>query len=469
MAKSFFFYDLETSGLDPRKDRIMQFAGQRTDINLKPIGEPINVMVELADDTLPSPYAVLVTGITPQQTKEEGYSEADFAKMLQDSVFTPDTIVVGYNSVRFDDEFIRHLFWRTFQDPYEWSWKDGRSRWDMLDVVRMTRALRPEGIEWPFDDKGGETNRLELLTKVNGLVHEKAHDALSDVEALIDVTRLIRTAQPKLFEYLLKLRDKREVQTLVNVDNKRPFVYSSGRYAKEHHKTTVAFPLTTARHGNVLVYDLRHDPTQFISLTEKDLAARLFADYETRKADGFVPIPVKELAYNKCPAVAPLGVLAENDGWDKLGLTQSVIARHQKVLLEAPDFAERVRSVFESRPEFAKQVDAEAQLYDGFVSDRDKMRIAAVAKATRNELADMHPQFDDERLEPLLLRYKARNFPTTLGADERELWEQWKDARLQAAMPAYLKALQDISQKGTSESKQFLVEELKLWAESIVT
>lgn len=469
MPKTFFFYDLETSGLDPRSDRIMQFAGQRTDMNLKPIGDPVNIMVELANDTLPSPYAVMVTGITPQQTRESGYSEADFARMLQEDIFTPDTIVVGYNSVRFDDEFIRHLFWRTFRDPYEWSWRDGRSRWDMLDVVRMTRALRPEGIQWPLDENGKEVNRLELLTKVNGLTHEKAHDALSDVEALIDVTRLIRDTQPKLFEYLLKMRDKREVQALVNLDDKRPFVYSSGRYSAEHHKTTVAFPLTAGRHGNVLVYDLRHNPSEFIQLSEKELAARLFADWETRKADDFVAIPVKELAYNKCPAIAPLGVLADNDGWKQLGLTQNIVEEHQKALLGAPDFAERIRSVFESRPEFAKKADAEAQLYDGFVSDKDKIRVASVAKASRDELVDLQPQFDDERLAPLLVRYKARNFPNSLSADERDQWEQWRNARLQTGMPKYLKTLQDIAQRETDSNKQFLLEELKLWAENIVT
>jgi len=271
MAKTFFFYDLETSGLSAREDRIMQFAGQRTDIDLKPIGDPINVLVSLNDDTIPSPEALLVTGITPQKTREEGYSEADFAKLVVEEWFTPDTIVVGFNSVRFDDEFIRHLLWRNFQDPYEWSWKDGRSRWDLLDVVRMTRALRPDGIEWPVDENGDATNRLELITKVNGISHDNAHDALSDVTALIDVSRLIRNKQPQLFNFLLEKRDKNEIKKIVNLDSKQPFVYTSGRYDKQYAKTTVAFPLTSAPHGNVLVYDLRYDPTAVVGMNEEQL------------------------------------------------------------------------------------------------------------------------------------------------------------------------------------------------------
>ncbi|MFZ3010187.1 MAG: exodeoxyribonuclease I, partial [Candidatus Microsaccharimonas sp.] len=314
MAQTFFFYDLETSGLSARDDRIMQFAGQRTNMNLEPIGEPVNVLVKLNDDTLPSPDALMVTGITPQQTTADGYTEAEFAKMVMDEVFTPDTIAVGFNSIRFDDEFMRHLFWRNFFDPYEWTWKEGRSRWDLLDVVRMTRALRPDGIEWPMVD-GKEVNRLELITKINGIDHFKAHDALSDVEALIAVTKLIKEKQPQLYEYLLKMRDKNAVKKLINLDDKQPFVYVSGRYSAEFHKATIAFPLTSGRNGNVVVYDLRHDPTLFIQLSPDELAKRFFASWEERQAENFVSVPIKELQYNRAPAVAPLGVLAQDDGW----------------------------------------------------------------------------------------------------------------------------------------------------------
>ena len=279
MAQTFFFYDLETSGFRAQTDRIMQFAGQRTDMDLQPIGEPYNFLVTLSDDTLPSPDALMVTGITPQKTLEEGYSEAECARMVSEEIFTPETIAVGFNNVRFDDEFIRHLLWRNFYDPYEWSWKDERSRWDMLDVVRLTRALRPDGIEWPMDANGQPTNRLELITKANGIAHDNAHDAFADVAALIEVTKLVKRAQPQLFDYLLAMRDKRAVQRLVNLETKQPFVYTSGRYDKQHAKTTVAFPLAPAPNSNVLVYDLRYDPTPFVNLSQQELAKKICATW----------------------------------------------------------------------------------------------------------------------------------------------------------------------------------------------
>ncbi len=467
MAQTFFFYDLETSGLNPRQDRIMQFAGQRTDMNLEPIGEPYNLLVTLNDDTLPSPDALMVTGITPQKTIEEGYTEAQFARMLSEEIFTLDTIAVGFNNIRFDDEFIRHLLWRNFHDPYEWSWKDGRSRWDLLDAVRLTRALRPEGIKWPVDAKGEPSNRLELITSANGIAHENAHDALADVTALIAVTKLIKQKQPQLYDYLLKMRDKKVVQQLVNVDDKKPFVYASGRYDKEFAKTTVAFPMTTSRNGGVVVYDLRYDPTPFVELDTNELAAKIFASWEERQAEDFVKLPVKELQYNRCPAVAPLGVLEQGDGWQKISLDAKTIQKHQNILLKHPDFAEKLRSIFENKPEFKKLPDPEAQLYDGFLNDHDRLQVEAVRNADERELADFHPEFQDERLAPLLLHYKARNFPRSLSEDDLAQWETWRAQHLQAQLPGFMASLQRLAPTATDE-QQFILQELQLWAESVL-
>ena len=468
MEKTFFFYDLETSGIKPNSARIMQFAGRRTDMDLRPIGEPYNLLVRLDDDTIPSPEALLVTGITPQQTIADGLSEVEFARVLSDEVFTEDTIAVGFNNVRFDDEFVRHLFWRNFFDPYEWSWRDGRSRWDMLDVVRMTRALRPDGINWPISEDGVPTNRLELLTKENGIEHLNAHDALSDVDALISIAGLIRSKQPQLFEYLLKMRDKKEVQRLVNLDDKQAFVYSSGRYENDFHKTTIAFPLTSGRNSNVVVYDLRYDPTPFLDMTPAQLEAILYAPREQRQQEDFRHLPVKELQYNRCPAVAPLGVLEQAGGWDRLKLTTDDIKRHRDILLAAPHFAENIRSVFQRERVFEKSVNPESQLYDGFVNDKDKIRVEAVRNAEPRQLVDLQPAFDDERLSELLLHYKARNFASSLSEDEAAKWEAWRAEYIRQQLPGFVASLQKMASERTDEHSQFILSELQLWAESIV-
>ena len=461
---TFFFYDLETSGLNPRLQRIMQFAGQRTDENLKPIGDPVNILVRLSDDILPEPFAITVTGITPQMTLADGMSEPEFARYVSEEVFTPNTITVGYNNVRFDDEFMRHTFWRNFYDPYEWAWSDGRSRWDMLDVVRMTRALRPDGIEWPVDENGAPTNRLELLSKANSLTHTKAHDALSDVEALIALAALLRDKQPQLFEYLFKLRNKNEVAKLVSLEDPKPFVYASGRYGKEFDFTTVAFPIAPGPKPNsVLVYDLRFDPSVFAGATPQALASTLFADRELRKQEGFVPLPVKELTYNKCPAVAPLGVLDEASQ-ERLKLSLETIEKNMKALAGMASFGEAVRTAMEMRGPYEPSTDVEGQLYDGFMPDADKPKCAAVRSADSHSLADFHPNFVDDRLGELLLRYKGRWFADALAEDERQAWDTFRTTKITSELPSYLATLSKLAE---TAKNTYLLEELQLWAESI--
>ena len=419
----------------------MQFAGQRTDLNLEPIDEPINILVKMTDDALPSPSAINVTKITPQQTLMDGISEAEFCKYVYEEIFTPDTVAVGYNTVRFDDEFMRATLWRNFNDPYEWEWKDGRSRWDILDVVRLTRALRPEGINWPFRDDGVPTNRLELITKLNGVSHEHAHDALSDVYATIAVARLIRDKQPKLFEYLFKMRDKREIQRLINLENPEPFVYASGRYSSQFNKTTVAFPIAPGRNGNVLVYDLRFDLNKLSN------------------SESFFPV-VKELCYNKCPAVAPISVLDGENGWKKIGLTSEIVQKNLKTIIAHPEFVEKVRSQYEEHSEFPPALEPEAALYDGFLNERDKGRTMMVRNADLAKLGDLHPVFDDERLPELLLHYKGRNYPESLSEVEMEKYEQYRTNRLKRQAPKFLAELNKVTD-------DFIKQELLLYMQSL--
>lgn len=428
----------------------MQFAGQRTTLELEPIGDPVNILVKISDDALPSPMAINVTGITPQSTLSDGISEPEFCKIAMNEIFTPGTCAVGYNTVRFDDEFMRATLWRNFYDPYEWEWKDGRSRWDLLDVVRMTRALRPEGTNWPFDKNGKASNRLEYLTKENGLSHEHAHDALSDVYATIAVAQLIKEKQPELFKFLFDARNKRVVMNMINLDASRPVVYVSGRYSSEFNKATVVVPIAPAKNGNVLVYDLRYNLDELLS-----------QESENGEKKSFYPI-VKELCYNKCPAVAPIVVLNKGDGWEKIGLTLERIQENLDSLNRHPEFVERIRAEFLEKPEFPPAVEPEQALYDGFLNDKDRIKVEAVRNADEKQLADFHPDFDDPRLPELLLHYKGRNFPNTLDEKEMEEWEKYRLKRLERQVPKYLQELEQVSD-------DFVKEELRLYLESLAS
>jgi exodeoxyribonuclease-1 len=477
MAASLFFYDLETSGFSPREQRIMQFAGQRTDMGLQPIGEPHNYLIKLSDDVLPDPDAVLLTGITPQMTITDGLTEAGFLKVFTEEIAIPGTVFLGFNSVRFDDEFMRFLHYRNFYDAYEWHWADGRGRWDLLDVVRMTRALRPEGIKWPVDSAGKPANRLELLASINGLDHAHAHDALSDVQATIAVAQLIRGKQPKLFNYLLDMRDKKNVSAFVQAG--QPFVYTSGKFASEYDKTTVTQNVCDhSKKGGAVVFDLRYDPADYVNLAPAEIAQR-WTHFCREKPCPHPRIPLKTLQFNRCPAVAPLGVLtAENQ--KRLDLDIKKIEKHSKTLASATDFCDKVLAATglldkeQQARLLGTDLDADGRLYDAFVGGTDKTAMRAVQAADKKQIADLQITFQDERLQTLWPLYKARNFGTYLTDEERTAWERFRKRKLlggkgDSRAARYFKRLAELAE-GTSlsDQKRYLLEELQLYGQSIL-
>jgi exodeoxyribonuclease-1 len=477
MQNSFLFYDLETSGVNPRRQRIMQFGGQRTDMQLQPIGEPFNILIKLTEDILPDPDAILVTGITPQKTLSEGISEAEFVEIFDKQINKPGTIFTGFNSVRFDDEFMRFLFWRSFYDPYEWQWKNSSSRWDILDISRITRALRPEGIKWPFDTSGKPTNRLEYLTSLNKLDHKEAHDALSDVKATIALARLIREKQPKLFDYLLNLRHKKAVAEFVGSHD--IFLYTSGKYPGDFEKTTVVASIGPNSDNNgQLVYDLRYDPKDFINLAPEELANLWKYDREKK----LVPLPVKSLQYNRCPAIAPLSVL-DAKSQKRLSIDLATINENHKQLRRAQNFHENLLKAAETLNKGREQTDmvvsdleADSRLYDNFLGDKDKLLLEKIRSGGADGMSSFVEKLSDMRLKTILPLYKARNYPYKLSAEERVEWENYRRRALisggenssLAKFNNRLKELAEDKNGNLDDNKKYLLEELHLYGQSIL-
>lgn len=468
---TFYFYDLETSSGSPRTGRVMQFAGQRTNENLEPIGEPDNILVKLADDILPEPDAILVHKITPQQTLAEGITEAEFAEYFQDKVAIADTIFVGYNNIRFDDEFMRQVCYRTFYDPYEWHWKDGKSRWDLLDAMRMMRALRPDGLQWPMLE-GKPTVKLELMAKENGIVHENAHDALSDVLALIELARRFRQAQPKLFDYLVANRDKKSVSRLV--DTGAPFVYTSGKYDSAYDKTTVVMPLFKhPRRESGIVYDLRHDPTEWFDKTVTELVVH----WNVRYGEDTKPLPLKTMQYNRCPAIAPLTVL-DDESKKRIGYTESFMA-HKKMLEENPEFVSKIKEaldILENEQQSRLFLDDEVdnQLYDGFWGDQDRGELTKIRHTDPHDFSEVQKTVKNKRLREMMPLYKARNYPHLLTVEEHEAWDSFRQKKLlggadKSRLARTMKRMQEIATtRKLSSNDEYLLAELQLYIESII-
>ncbi|MGH8848370.1 MAG: exodeoxyribonuclease I, partial [Polaromonas sp.] len=386
-----------------------------------------------ANDYLPDPASCLITGITPQHCLQHGIAEHAFAARIEQVLAQPGTIGVGYNTIRFDDEVTRHLLWRNLIDPYAREWQNDCGRWDVLDVVRMAYALRPDGIVWPVKEDGKPSFRLEDLARANGLLHEAAHDALSDVRATIALARLIRTAQPKLFDFCLSLHKKDRVAAELGLpaspQTARPFLHVSGMFPPERGCLAVMWPLAShpANKNEVLAWDLAYDPSELPLLDVATLRQRLF----TRAADlpeGVLRLPIKSVHLNKSPMVVRQLQTLTPQMAARWGVDMDAALRHAEKAADLPDMSAIWPEVFRRPKEAAPDVDED--LYGGFIGDADRRRLNRLRALPAAELAHSRTGFDDDRLEELLFRYRARNFGDTLTPEETERWEAHRVARL---------------------------------------
>ncbi|MFJ5385291.1 exodeoxyribonuclease I [Pectobacterium sp. CHL-2024] len=425
---TFFIHDYETFGKHPARDRPAQFAGVRTDMDFNIIGEPLVIYCRPADDYLPEPEAVMITGITPQVALAKGVNEAEFARQIHDAFSVPGTCIMGYNNIRFDDEVSRNIFYRNFYDPYAYSWQNGNSRWDLLDALRACYALRPEGIVWPENDDGLPSFRLEHLTKANGISHEQAHDAMSDVYATIAMAKLFKQAQPKLFDYLFPLRNKNKISALIDIPQMKPLVHVSGMFGAARSNTSWVVPLAwhPDNRNAVIMCDLAGDMTPLLELDSAALRERLYTRRDALEADQSA-VPLKLVHINKCPVLAPANTLRPEDA-ERLGIDRQRCLDNLALLRSNASVREKVVELFAEAPAFAASDDVDLRLYDGFFGDADRMAMKIIQETAPQNLPALDLTFADNRLEPLLFRYRARNFPRTLDDREQQRWLQHRRA-----------------------------------------
>ncbi|WP_404361731.1 exodeoxyribonuclease I [Marinobacter sp.] len=478
MIRSFYWHDYETFGVDPVHDRPSQFAGVRTDADLNIIEEPLVIYCKPSDDYLPAPEACLITGITPQKAMAEGFPEAEFISQINEAFSQPGTCVVGYNSLRFDDEVTRHTLYRNLRDPYGREWQNGNSRWDVIDMVRLTYALRPEGINWPKKEDGSPSFRLEELTVANGIKHESAHDAMSDVEATLAIARLIREKQPRLFEFVLQNKDKHSARAMLDTVAMKPVFHISAKFPATRGCCAMVAPL--AEHPTnknlVIVYDLREDPSELIEATPEQIRQRVFTS-QAELGERVSRFALKGVQLNRCPVLAPATMLKSlsPERLQELELDGEKLRANLAMLRQAPDLAARIAEAFD-QPHEGDLTDPDEQLYaGGFISKEDRQKLDWVLKQPVETLGETDIQFQDGRLAELLFRYRARNYPETLISEEQERWEEFRQQRLMQpkkgwrSLESYFQILQALAADPELEpAKRQILEELHLYGESLI-
>ncbi len=467
---TFYWYDLETFGRDCARDRIAQFAGQRTDAELRPIGDPCVMYCQPARDFLPDPGACLITGITPQEAQEKGINEAGFSAEVLRQFAPAGTCVAGYNSLRFDDEFLRYLFYRNFHDPYAREYQGGNSRWDLIDVMRLAHLLRPEGLNWPQREDGATSFRLEDLTRANGIEHAGAHDALVDVRATIAIAARLRSAQPKLFDYLFSHRGKHDVLAELDVRAGTPVLHVSGMIPATLGSASLFMPLAAhpTNRNSVICYDLRVDPQALLELDAAELQRRVFSSRE--ELAGEERVPLKEIHANRCPVVLP-AKWVNDDAARRMDLDLAACRRHWQTLHAAGASGRlqaKLRALYQRS--FDAVPDAEYALYGGFLPDQDREACARIRSCAPEELLQRDWRFEDPRMADLLLRYVGRNFPQHLAGEHLQAWRELCQRRLREPgagardLAAFQRELADCRTRASTPREQGTLDAVADWA-----
>ncbi|MFT6389962.1 MAG: exodeoxyribonuclease-1 [Cellvibrionaceae bacterium] len=469
--KTLFWHDYETWGAKPSSDKPSQFAGVRTDESLKIIGEPLVVYCQPTNDCLPQPQACLITGITPQKAFCEGIPEPQFFQKIHDQLSEPGTCGVGYNSIRFDDEVSRYGFYRNFFDPYEREWKNGNSRWDIIDMVRLVYALRPDTLRWPLREDGLPSFKLELLSTENGLEHTSAHDALSDVKATIALAKLIKQRQPQLYDYCYELRNKQRVNSLIDIEQRKPLLHISSRFSAKQGCAALVTPL--AKHpknsNSVICYDLSVNPAPLLALSAEEILERVFVK-QGELPEGVERIPLKEIHLNKSPIITTPKLL-DDTAAKRLGIDKIACEQHWQQLKDFDVHAKLVAIYSQRR--FAPSIDPEQQLYDGFINNHDRQLFDAIRQAAPESLSSLSNQLKDKRLKALLFRYRARHHNETLTEEEQTRWEEWRYVHLtdveaggSITLENYFSELDELSASGTADLN--IIEALRSHGDSLL-
>lgn len=414
---TFFWYDLETFGLNPAYDRIAQFAGQRTDMDLNPIGDPVILYCKLSADYIPDPAACLVTGITPQEVKKKGIPESEFIGKINDIFSVPGTCVCGFNTLKFDDEFIRNTLYRNFLDPYMREWKNGNSRWDIIDLVRACHDFRPQGINWPGpNEKGNPVFKLTSLTAANSIEQTGAHDAMVDVNATIAVARLIKKVQPRLFAHYFSLRSKSKVRDLLNPqDTPRPVLHTCAAFTNQRGCTSMILPITphVKNENTIVCFDLSKDPSNLLTAKPEDVF----------KVPG-----VMKVATNKVPFLATCNTLKDAD-YTRLGIDyESCLSRYRILTEHRTELIIKIRS--NDSDEFVVPDDPDFQIYSGFFSDYDKRLFETIRSTPPDQRLNLRLRFQDPRCDQMLWRHVCRNYPRTLSDEDQKKWKAFASTRL---------------------------------------
>ncbi|CAL4324385.1 exodeoxyribonuclease I [Buchnera aphidicola] len=454
---SFLFYDYETFGLHPALDKPAQFACIRTDSDFNVIQKPIVLYCYPPNDYLPNIQSVLTTHISPIHAYKIGMNEFFFSKKIFDIFNVCNTCIVGYNNIQFDDEVTRNIFYRNLLDSYSWCWKQNNSRWDVIKIILACYVLSPNNFEWPKNDFGNISFKLQDLTNVNNITHTNKHDALSDVYATVYLIKLIKKKKPELLNFLFKYRVKNNIKNLIDIQNRIPIIYISNIFGRLRNYTSCIIPIFwNMQNSNMLVFfDLYYNIEDLIEYM-KHIANNNIDIYQLRK------VGINFLYINRCPVLIPINFFSIKK-LSCLGINSNIVLKKICLLYKNILLIEKINIFFTNFKYNYNNTNVDLGIYNNFFSQKDHYLMKVIHNTEINKLNKKKFFFYDNRLKELFFRLRARNFPEILNIFEKKKWLLYRFKKFNRNyINDYLMYLNKISLKYRyNNEKTFLLQEIK--------
>jgi exodeoxyribonuclease-1 len=410
--QTYLFYDIETTGLSKSFDQVLQFAAIRTDLNLQEL-ERYEYKIKLNPDVIPAPRALLTHRIRVDAALK-GVPEVDAIRQIHALLNEPGTISVGYNTLGFDDEFLRFSFYRNLLPPYSHQFANQCKRMDLYPITVMYHLYKNEIIIWPvIEDR--LSLKLENINRANNFVQGRAHDAMVDVEITLALAKRFfqeREIWDYISNYFCKTTDTERFQKLpVELMHADQSHYHGlmilGKFgAKENYQAPVLYLGESAAYKNQNLW-LRLDTENLQLLAEDAIYDNTWVVRKKLGEPPFILPPAERFLKHLSPK--RLALAMANRKWLQQNpvLFQKIIDYHRAFVY--PIFA---------------NTDIDASLYlNGFWTDAEAEFCRQFHRAAPAEKAIMTEKLTNPKLKTLAMRLLGRNYPDSMTPPLKENFE----------------------------------------------
>ncbi len=405
---NYVFYDFETCSSNVSYGQIIQAAAVLVNDNFQEL-DRYEGRCKLSPGVIPEAMALLVNKTTPKMLKETNLSHYQMIRQMMDKFNQwKNSIFIGYNSIEFDEEFLRRTLFKNLEYPYL-TVTNGNERGDLLGLARAAHLYYPDCIKTPISDRNNPLFKLEKLAPMNNIKHDEAHSAIGDVIATIEIAKLLSKKAPNVWKASLMTTNKDKCFEII----KNEALFCTNFFYGGKAIPFILTYLCTHPWSYPFCFDLKADPSYYFKLSKKELKKEIF---------DVKPKVMRTIKHKKHPIIMNASYGVNFDSYKQLGLAK--LKERAKLIRNNKDFANKVSAILEDdineKNELDSQLDvyAEESIYKKFATNEDNKIMSEFHKTNWKEKFSVIQKFKDERFQYFGKKILYEENPDSLPKEE---------------------------------------------------